>query len=368
MSYYANEFIVTTPSSHQRPRYCIDMTSPNLPQYDWTSVSEPQDYIEHTRTTSSINSPHGLGLGGLPLTASPAYFTTDVDARQSSTSLSFNWMQHSTLAPTALTYPPPFRLRQSWNEGSCDPLSTLMPSGAWDVPQPVGEAGDMCGPSPAMSQYSPESHPSTASTPYARSDSVLRSAGSPPQIKIESVATPAPVFGIGFFQNGLPEQTIAERFDDMLSESSDPIDLQIQHTLQAPVGDFKVPKTRPMRRRAFSSEGLLADRKKRGYTRPNEAKCSCHQCGKLFQRTYNLKAHMDTHDPDRDQPHICYIEDCSKRFVRRTDLVRHQQSVSLVATLYEAPVLTIFQVHYKERNHSCPLCGNCFARKDTLRR
>lgn len=79
--------------------------------------------------------------------------------------------------------------------------------------------------------------------------------------------------------------------------------------------------------------------------------CEVKGCGKLFSRSYNFKAHMETHDEKREYPFPCMAEDCSKKFVRKTDLQRHHQSV-----------------HMKERNHKCDYCGRLFARKDTLRR
>ncbi|KAI1178154.1 hypothetical protein F4777DRAFT_127706 [Nemania sp. FL0916] len=79
--------------------------------------------------------------------------------------------------------------------------------------------------------------------------------------------------------------------------------------------------------------------------------CEVEGCGKLFSRSYNYKAHMETHDKKREYPFSCTYEDCSKKFVRKTDLQRHHQSV-----------------HMKEKNHKCDYCGRLFARKDTLRR
>jgi len=79
--------------------------------------------------------------------------------------------------------------------------------------------------------------------------------------------------------------------------------------------------------------------------------CTVKGCGKLFGRSYNYKAHMETHDASREYPFPCPLKDCNKKFVRKTDLQRHHQSV-----------------HMKQRNHRCDYCSRYFARKDTLRR
>ncbi|MCJ1318805.1 hypothetical protein MMC15_004136 [Xylographa vitiligo] len=96
-------------------------------------------------------------------------------------------------------------------------------------------------------------------------------------------------------------------------------------------------------------------KKKRQRTTPEEATHECRVCGKLFKRSYNWKSHLETHNPERKYPHPCTAmvgnNPCTKKFQRKTDLDRHFDSV-----------------HLKARNHKCNLCGNRFARRDTLRR
>jgi hypothetical protein len=110
-----------------------------------------------------------------------------------------------------------------------------------------------------------------------------------------------------------------------------------------------------------SSTGVQLQRRPNGVPRTRtrrltskeDANFQCHVkgCGKLFGRSYNFKAHMETHDASREYPFPCPVKDCNKKFVRKTDLQRHHQSV-----------------HMKQRNHRCDYCSRFFARKDTLRR
>lgn len=73
-------------------------------------------------------------------------------------------------------------------------------------------------------------------------------------------------------------------------------------------------------------------KKKRQRTTPEEATHECRVCGKLFKRSYNWKSHMETHNPERKYPHPCTAmvgnTPCTKKFQRKTDLDRHNDSVS----------------------------------------
>lgn len=192
-------------------------------------------------------------------------------------------------------------------------------------------------------------------SPYAQSDGYFQA--SPPHIKEEdsleprtkhSYSVPAtPSYGYSSCVDPLemcPQATSSSAPAQLTRTAANRIKLAVKqkvelHLPQAP--------TRPTERRRGEASG----RSKRGFTTVENSTCQCTVCGKLFQRVYNLKAHMETHDPDRDLPHACRYPACERKFVRRTDLVRHEQSV-----------------HLKLRNFACVFCKSAFARKDTLRR
>ncbi|KAI9713492.1 MAG: hypothetical protein M1820_000874 [Bogoriella megaspora] len=92
---------------------------------------------------------------------------------------------------------------------------------------------------------------------------------------------------------------------------------------------------------------------RRRRTTPENADIFCPYpgCNKPFSRFYNMKSHMDTHNPKREKPFKCDIQWCSKAFVRKTDLERHVKSI-----------------HMQTKDWVCSYCGNGFARKDTLTR
>lgn len=114
------------------------------------------------------------------------------------------------------------------------------------------------------------------------------------------------------------------------------------HILSPSCSNYSIPsRPSPMsspiaqarRPRAFSSDDVrgrtLDGRKKRKYTTQENARLSCQVCGKLFQRKFNQRKHMETHQPTRVRPFTCEYEECNKSFARRTDLARHEKSVSV---------------------------------------
>lgn len=104
-------------------------------------------------------------------------------------------------------------------------------------------------------------------------------------------------------------------------EPLDPYEDRDYHSVSLD-GRSRSPSTRD------SSVGVTArTRVRRNPTTPENANFSCHHCGKLFQRSYNHKTHLETHNPARKKEHVCPHLDCDKQFVRKTDLDRHQNSV-----------------------------------------
>ncbi|KAI9732110.1 MAG: hypothetical protein M1834_004206 [Cirrosporium novae-zelandiae] len=63
--------------------------------------------------------------------------------------------------------------------------------------------------------------------------------------------------------------------------------------------------------------------RRRRRTTPEGTKFKCQVCGQLCSRSFNLRMHMQTHDPDRKKPFECPDEGCEAKFSRRADLDRH---------------------------------------------
>lgn len=192
--------------------------------------------------------------------------------------------------------------------------------------------------SPGRSEYSVSSQASgvASSSPYAHSEGCFHR-GDSPTIKLEEDYSHSRSRLYSVSNSTSPRtQHVHVKPGDIYS----PPDVEASQQPTTPARMLKVEEdSNPILRTQHSSQPLDAtmedmqlstvdDRNKRGYTTPMNAVCSCDMCGKLFQRSSNLKAHMETHRPDREQPWACQYHGCTRRFVRKTDMTRHQESVS----------------------------------------
>ncbi|KAI0322315.1 hypothetical protein OF83DRAFT_1167693 [Amylostereum chailletii] len=56
-------------------------------------------------------------------------------------------------------------------------------------------------------------------------------------------------------------------------------------------------------------------------------KHQCPNCPRAFARAFNLKTHMETHNPNRSKPYVCPHRSCNRSFSRKHDLQRHRAAI-----------------------------------------
>ncbi|KAJ3034515.1 hypothetical protein HDV00_004980 [Rhizophlyctis rosea] len=86
--------------------------------------------------------------------------------------------------------------------------------------------------------------------------------------------------------------------------------------------------------------------------------CTYPTCTSTFTRAWNLRVHLQTHNPARPRPYTCPHAECGATFVRMPDLVRHEGSAHAGRA----------EDGGSRREHVCGVCGRGFARRDAWRR
>nr|POE66674.1 transcriptional regulator prz1 [Quercus suber] len=356
-------------SQHSTPTMQLDQsfrdTMPSSAQVcgkaqdDWVPMSNPcgEDFLPTTTCDAPMwqpaEAPQGLGLTfpqanqfqqydgivqNLRYVAMP-YWTPDWTVSQASTS-------DSSLVR-----------KDSWNHG-CDPTSTLL-APVWDPLDQTTAALDFDASS--LSSCSGSPHTSAASSPHAYPETTPWVVGSP-AIKTEDHASPPNTYGTCLHERSVANRSLLVGPLDLLAQSKS----ENEHLMTRPIWNACTPSDHAStcedyKPAILSQHGSLQDeemeekanlkvlevRPKRQFTNAGNAVCRCEECGLLFRRRYNMKAHMKTRHTNQTKPHACHHADCQWGFHRRTDLTRHLRTA---------------------KDHACPLCRGRFARKDTLQR
>ncbi|TCD70667.1 hypothetical protein EIP91_002389 [Steccherinum ochraceum] len=86
----------------------------------------------------------------------------------------------------------------------------------------------------------------------------------------------------------------------------------------------------------------------------------CTNCGRGFARHFNLKTHMQTHDPNRAKPFACSHKGCGRAFSRKHDLMRHLTSIHRSSTAGSPEAIGVGN----DVRSRCEDCGKSVAGKD----
>ena len=360
-----------TPQSMRSPKSPFRQTSEPQPLYEYPSPAGSDSRFEPT------DSLQGLGLYSCPMSGSTVENSGSVTHVQSSAAAN-NWPTSSTLHHRVT--PGSSQSTPNILSAEYDPFAPFHPPVSASYSHDIysthaAEVGVL--PASPLPSGNTSQRSSFSSAPTSE---IFTQAGSvhsyTPRIKMEdhsdyvavseSMMLSSPELSHGLLvtsTSSYPGSLEATYYQDQSSLGWSKDEYSSTHELPS-ISSLPIP---PYGRRSESQERAMSGshdqrrisssitrtRQPRKLTTKEDANFQCHVkgCGKLFGRSYNFKAHMETHDASREYPFPCLIQDCNKKFVRKTDLQRHHQSV-----------------HMKQRNHRCDCCSRYFARKDTLRR
>lgn len=100
-------------------------------------------------------------------------------------------------------------------------------------------------------------------------------------------------------------------------------------TMQATVSPANVSAQLPNMPTAVvaSQREVKQDIGRTASSRDPKRKYQCPNCPRAFARAFNLKTHIQTHDPNRLKPYACQHKSCGRAFSRKHDLTRHLISI-----------------------------------------
>ena len=181
-------------------------------------------------------------------------------------------------------------------------------------------------------------------TPWSRSS--LPSLSAPSTMSsISSASVPSTPMGLGMHKSAstgalalgpipvLSQQPIAERDEyDELGDIDDEGEDELSPAESSQVDLKPAIPSMPLTNLHGGGRGYIP-----GQT-PDDPKKrhKCHVCGRAFARAFNLKSHVQTHNPMRSKPHVCPHPTCNRGFSRLHDLERHRQGIHSDGPLADA--------------------------------
>lgn len=184
-----------------------------------------------------------------------------------------------------------------------------------------------------LSKMDSESTNNVFTVPYPSTDASRRSTyreGITPAAAAAAVAAisePAAQSAADYYAAMYNHKPIAAGHSSTISPSSllpsrvpsTPAVRKMEHTTASP--------TPSATNSAGSSGAAAAAQNNVAEHRDPRKKYKCTACPRAFARAYNLKTHLQTHDPNRLKPHICPHRTCGRSFSRKHDLGRHLVSI-----------------------------------------
>ncbi|KAI0374466.1 hypothetical protein BV20DRAFT_1049260 [Pilatotrama ljubarskyi] len=93
-------------------------------------------------------------------------------------------------------------------------------------------------------------------------------------------------------------------------------------------------------------------------------KYQCPTCPRAFARAYNLKTHIQTHDPNRLKPYACHHKSCGRSFSRKHDLTRHMVSIHRTESMASLAASSNRSIGVDNGHRSwCEQCGRSWVGK-----
>jgi len=123
--------------------------------------------------------------------------------------------------------------------------------------------------------------------------------------------------------------------------------------IQATVSPANVTSQLPVVSSQSSPHSHSSSRSESGATSDPKRKYQCPSCPRAFARAFNLKTHIQTHDPNRAKPYVCSVKSCGRSFSRKHDLMRHNVSIHRTEGSPSAPSVGV----ERGQRTRCEQCG-----------